>query len=290
MIDNTFQTVTEANANSATRAVYEDIKSTMGVALVNLIWRHLAVEQTVLQWSWKNLKPHYKSGAIPAAAWLLRETIAPPSLRQFTRDEWAFLNQEIEDQSVLDSVLRTYERGNAQNLIAMCYLRQCIDGFDSDAHKSVLPELTVSQRNAERADRIKTEIPPLPDWKEVSDGIRKQIYDMSAVWVPAEYKGVSPSVFRHLAHWPVTLGLFRTRICNLQDDSSDRLALVSKQAIKQAIMCASRLGPATLNLQSTADQQWLSKALDLFINGMIARGVVIVPAMRAALVHADKNQ
>ncbi len=292
MNDSTFQTVSESQASPAVSAIYSDIRSTMGVALVNLIWRHLAVEPTVIAWSWQQLKPHYTNGAIPAAAWSLREIIAPAVLSRFTSDECCQLNREIDDLSVLDAVLRTYERGNAQNLIAMCYLRRCIEPCGAIARPSTMPDLSATRRHAEQADRIETIIPPLPGWDELSGSIQQQVSEMSAVWVPSQYRSqhseIRPSVFRHLAYWPVTLGLFRLRICELQD-SADRLSVSSQQAIDRATAYADQLKPASKILLSKADQQWLSEALDLFINGMIARGVVIVPAMRAALVNVNSQ-
>ena len=112
---------------------------------------------------------------------------------------------------------------------------------------------------------------------------------MSSVWVPVVYKGITPSVFRHLAHWPETLGLYRNRLCNLPADTHDRLKLLSNQAIDSAAIYANRLVPTgeAMPALSEADQQWLREALDLFINGMISRGVVIVPSMRALLTPTN---
>lgn len=283
MRDHTFQTVTEAQADTATCKIYTDIKSTMGVALVNLVWRHLAVKPAVLGWSWQALKPHYASGAIPAAAWQLRETLPTPTLTPFTASELHQLSHDIEDMAVVDAVLRTYERGNAQNLVAMCHLRSLITSGSTTA--DIALTLNTSQQQAEYADRVDITLPPLPGRSDLSNDIWSHIEVMTEVWVPAEYRGLTPSVFRHIAHWPALLKLYRERLHTLQSDSGSALPALGEQTIDLAQTQANNLGSAVENLPAlgSTDQRWLRDALDLFIHGMISRGVVIVPAMRSVL-------
>jgi hypothetical protein len=308
MNEPTFPTVTEDEADTITRQIYQDIKSTMGVALVNLVWRHLAVSPQVLQWSWQVLKPHYTGGAIQSAAWLLRESLDTPQLAPVTSDEWqyvdstpgnieadtnretsqAFKGQNISEQITnLDAVLQTYERGNAQNLIAMCYLQACLDNTIDETHR--MPALNNQQRSAEQKDRLARQIPPLPEWNGLHPVTVTTITAMTTTWVPVQYRGFTPSVFRHISYWPEFLQLYCSRLQQLHSSSSESLDSLSEQTIKHASRLARQMGPVTpaIHPLSVEDQQWLQIALTRFIEGMISRGVVIVPAMRAMLESRD---
>ena len=44
--------VTEQNAEGQVAEIYQDIRATLGVPVVNLIWRHLATFPGALEWSW----------------------------------------------------------------------------------------------------------------------------------------------------------------------------------------------------------------------------------------------
>ena len=65
-------------------AIYTDIRATLGVPVVNLIWRHLAVFPDGLPWAWESLKPLYASGAIAAEARLASaNALEKPTARHY---------------------------------------------------------------------------------------------------------------------------------------------------------------------------------------------------------------
>ena len=285
-------TVTEAEADGATAAIFADIRETMGVALVNLIWRHLAISPVALNWSWRSLKPLYASGAVPQAAWALRQTLKLPELPAFSEHDRRALGSSVNELGLIDAVLRTYERGNAQNLVALCALRLALRGpvIDPGATGRQAPGIATpaDDRGAERADRVTEVLPPLPAMAELSDAIRADIESLCEVWVPAQHRGMIPSVFRHLAHWPVLLAIYRAKL-HAQPPTSGAVADLAVAAVDEATRHASAL-VAQLGTPAALDpdtRKWLSAALDLFIDGMIGRGVVIVPAMRKILPRSE---
>jgi hypothetical protein len=292
MSNTTFATVTEAQADEATAAIFADIRDTMGIALVNLIWRHLAVSPEALSWSWRSVKPLYSSGAVPQAAWALRQTLALPELNAFSEQERRAIVDIDGELSLVDAVLRTYERGNAQNLVALCALRVALTSTVNDdpdrirKHAAAKPKTVnaVGAASADHADRITEALPPLPAMADLSAKIRVDIESLAEVWVPAQHRGMIPSVFRHLAHWPRLLAIYRNKLHTLAG-TPQSVAELAVQAINEATCHATPLvaqldPPAALNLHT---QHWLGGALDLFIDGMIGGGVVIVPAMRKVL-------
>lgn len=306
MSENTFPTITEEEADTATRSIYEDIKATMGVALVNLVWRHFAVSPRVLHWSWQALKPHYASGAVPSAARLLREALEIPQFPAITDSEWRRLQSELNSSDTdrntrqainesdvhkqaenLDAVLQTYEHGNAQNLVALCYLQACIKNSVGETSASL--KLNTPQSSAEQIEQAPKMIPPLPQWSTLDPDTVEIINAMTAVWVPDQYQVFSPSLFRHISYWPGFLRLYHSRLRQLHKSSSDSLDRLGEQATMRARKLARHMGPIATELPtlSESDQRWLQSALTLFIDGMISRGVVIVPAMRELLENFE---
>lgn len=281
------ETVTEAEADQATAMIFADIRATMGVALVNLIWRHLASSPAALTWCWQSLKPLYASGVVPQAAWTLRDALALPQLSAFNQEDRRALGNDVKSLGVIDAVLRTYERGNAQNLVALCALRQKLaqtpNAAVSDSRQRAKLRALEESRE-ELADRITEPLPPLPSMNELSASVRADIESLAAIWVPEDRRGLIPSVFRHLAHWPAVLTIYRDKLQALQDESMSMAAFAAaaiEQATAHAGPLGGQLGDATPLDAPT--QRWLNDALDLFIDGMIGYGVVIVPAMRKVL-------
>ena len=68
--------ITEQNAEGRVAEIYQDIRFTLGVPVVNLIWRHLATLPGALEWSWASVKPLYREKIIHAEASALRRCMA----------------------------------------------------------------------------------------------------------------------------------------------------------------------------------------------------------------------
>ncbi|MGB1006333.1 MAG: hypothetical protein ACPGVX_04115, partial [Thalassobaculaceae bacterium] len=56
--------IPEAEATGDTAALFADIRATLGLPVVNLVWRHLATIPGGLPWTWDQVKPFYVSGAV----------------------------------------------------------------------------------------------------------------------------------------------------------------------------------------------------------------------------------
>ena len=215
-----------------------------------------------------------------------------------TVQEQSELQHELKDAAVIDAVLRTYERGNAQNLIALCYLQRCLDSLrtpetDRSANNAaanpvgdpVSMTLNADQKARERADGVFGPLPNLPAMETLPQEIQSLIARSAEIWVPAAFKGLTPSVFRHLSWWPGLLELYKDRLVAIEHNSVAEISLLSEQALKTASHHAlwQAKPDAGLHALSHSDADWLDEVLDVFINGMLSRGVVIVPTLRAIL-------
>src|SRR5437879_9552260 len=82
---------------------------TVGVRVVNLVWRHLATIDGALPWAWRAVRPLYLEGIADQAATRFRETMVLPTLRDFAGP----------DPKSVDDVLASYDHSNTVNLLAL---------------------------------------------------------------------------------------------------------------------------------------------------------------------------
>ena len=63
-----FPAIAEAAATGQTAQLFADIRATVGVRVVNLVWRHLATVDGALPWAWAAVKPLYFHGMADSPA------------------------------------------------------------------------------------------------------------------------------------------------------------------------------------------------------------------------------
>ncbi len=56
--------IAEADATGEIADLYGDIRQSLGMPFVNLVWRNLASVPGGLKWSWTTMKPLYQQGAV----------------------------------------------------------------------------------------------------------------------------------------------------------------------------------------------------------------------------------
>ena len=82
-----FPAVAEAAATGETAALFADIRATVGVRVVNLVWRHLATIEGALPWAWAAVKPLYVQGIADQAAIRFRESMELPELESLAGEQ-----------------------------------------------------------------------------------------------------------------------------------------------------------------------------------------------------------
>jgi hypothetical protein len=114
--------ISEASATGAVAEIFSDIRTVLGVEVVNLIWRHLATIPDALPWAWGMLRPLYADGTIRAEAQALHTRIALPHLPPFPHDLLAAVGLGGDDLASIRNILAAYDRTNAMALIALSAL------------------------------------------------------------------------------------------------------------------------------------------------------------------------
>ena len=195
--------------------IYADIKETLNVDVVNLIWRHLATIQSALPWVWSALKPIYKSGAAEAAAADLAHNLQLPNIATLPSSILRVVGVSEADKSIVCGILDTYNRSNTLNLVALSALM----GQPS------LEAVTIPKR---KIPKIQVPIPALPDLDAMEPDVLNLVLEISKLGANPKDR-IIPSMYRHLSFWPGFLAVAWSLISPL--DSNGRIKLLIEEAL-----------------------------------------------------------
>lgn len=266
--------ITEAKAEGRTAAIFADIRETLSVEVVNLVWRYLATMPGALEWAWGELKPLYHGAAVAPAAGI-RGSLALPNVTAFSIDTLAAAGVDQNARGNIRDILDSYYHTNALALIALSSLLARHDG--SPAHTETAaraPEhLTGSQA-------VRAKLPRLTPLSELDPSVARLIVELNSFGEDKDPALVA-SMYRHLSHWPAYLALVRTMLAPLQSsgqlqslvDAARRTGQVQGMAL--APLLAGSKPPAAAAADALA-------AVRRFVEHPIARMTGICALMRQA--------
>lgn len=266
-------TITEAEATGEIADLYTEIRAGLGVPVVNLIWRHLAVIPGGLPWAWNSVKPLYETGAIASEAAALRSGITISPGRGLSSDAINVIGLSPDDTARIIMVLDSYERSNAMNLLSLSALYARLDGRQNvDATR-------VGQSNPGKA--VEGQMPKLLSLDEMSADTRQVVLALNEFGART---AIMPSMYRHLAHWPGFLALLHVYLATI--DADGRLEAMMQQILSDAAAKAEHLAGALAEPEAklSADSEArVRQALENFIDGPLVKMVAIVACIRAAM-------
>ena len=228
----------EAEAPPDIAAIYAALRKATGVPLVNLIWRHLATLPGVLPWAWAAVRPALEDGSLQAARTRLGAALPLPPLAPVDAAAWKAAGLAPELRSQVLGLVETYNRGNLSNLILLTALRRALEGVPPATRPPVAAEPAAPEGDL-------APVPPLPVLAALAPETRAQVQDLAARH--GGEKGVIPSLYLHLAHWPPVLAALPGWIGPLLEPAT--LASGRSAAIRLATVEAdglrARLAPVT---------------------------------------------
>lgn len=254
-----FPAVAEGAATGRTSELFADIRATIGVKVVNLVWRHLATMDDALNWTWGAVKPLYLRGMVDVAALQFRETMVLPRLGSLAGEELASV----------DAVLASYDHSNTMNLFALgamvAWLRGGAAGSEApkEGARLLAPEVVLPM--------LASEGDVLPDvWQRV---LRLNKFG------DRDEPLILASMYRHLAHAPTFLERLEPWLASAQSDGS----LVKAIAVNRAAAQEKAAVLATaISAQHPRDADAIESALSAFLDHAIGKMVTICRAVRVA--------
>jgi hypothetical protein len=270
--------ITEAEATGATAALYRDIRATLGVPVVNLIWRHLATFPGALPWAWHALKPLYDRGAIQSQAFALRQGLAVPVCPGLSSATLAAIGLSATDLESITTVLGSYERSNSMNMIALATLATHLEG----AAPANAPGAHLS---APKEPALDGTMPTLPALDDMAPNVRELVEALS---VFGGVDAILPTMYRHLAHWPGYLALIHVLLAPVAQDGrlADMIKAAKTEGRQRAATLALELSddqaPAAAPIDKTTRTAVLAAA-NQFTNGPLAKMIAVVAIIQAAM-------
>lgn len=254
-----FPAIAEAAATGETAALFADIRATVGVRVVNLVWRHLATIDGALPWAWEAVKPIYLRGMADRATVRFRENMSVPALASLAGPQ----------PKSVDDVLASYDHSNTINLFALGALVAWLRGEtagegDPESGPRLPPPDVALPKLASEGDI------PADTWQRV---LRLNRFgDRAAPLILA-------SMYRHLAYAPAFLERLEAVLAPAQADGSLVRAIAAnrRQAYESARVLARAIAARRPPFASPVEA-----SVSAFVDHAIGKMVTICRAIRTA--------
>ncbi len=277
--------IVEAEASGDTAALFADIRATLRVPVVNLIWRHLATIPGALPWAWATLKPLHDAGTLAAEAETMNaglkvpsEIVAPGAL---SGEVLTAIGLSPTDIDQIDMILQSYGRSNTINIISVCVLSACLG---SPAQREVSSPVDQNSRVGHRPP-IGGTMPMLISPDEMAPDTRALIDALNDI---GGRRAILPTMYRHLAHWPGYLKLVHDTLAPCDRDG--RLEGLIIGILADSRSRAAPLGAAISKPSHTleaSERDTVATALTAFAEGPLCKMIAIVAILNAAASPAQ---
>jgi hypothetical protein len=258
-VNEPFPAIAEASATGETADLFNDIRATVGVRVVNLVWRHLATLDGALPWAWRAVKPLYLGGIADQAVLRFRQTMTVPTLGSLTGAEPASV----------DAVLASYDHSNTVNLFALGALVAWLRG---ESAREGTPE------QGPRLPAPDVALPKLESEADVSPETWQLVLRLNRFGDRPEPL-ILASMYRHLAHAPAFLKRLETALTPVQANGSlDRAIAANRNAARERARVLAR----AISADRPALASEIEAGVSAFVDHAIGKMVTICRAIRMA--------
>ncbi len=253
-----FPAVAESAATGEIAELFADIRATVGVRVVNLVWRHLATMDGALPWAWAAVKPLYVDGIADQAVIRFRASMIVPALGSLAGGEPASV----------DDVLASYDHSNTVNLFALGSLVAWLRGDTA---------LAGSPERGPRLPAPDVTLPKLASQDDVSPETWALVLRLNRFGDARQV--ILASMYRHLAHAPDFLARIETALTPADRDGSLVRAIEANR--RDAAARAGVLARA-IEAPPAPSANRIEASLSAFVDHAIGKMVTICHAIRAA--------
>jgi hypothetical protein len=267
------EVIAERDARGEVADIYADIRATMGLPVVNLVWRHFATLDGGLRHAWDALRPVYASGAAEQAGARLVAALELPRLPAVPPVVLAGVGVDAAAHPLVLAVLDSYNRGNALNLCALSALL---------AAPPTAPDAAPGQPAA-ALPAPAVPIPPMPELEDMAPAVRALVWQVNTLGRPAGDR-ILASAWKHLALWPGALSLCWALLAPLQHDG--RLAAAIAHTRTESLAEAARLAAICGGDPAAPGAAAVRRVAAEFVQRVIVRMVPAALMLRRALPDA----
>ncbi|PJE11149.1 MAG: hypothetical protein CK429_18130 [Mycobacterium sp.] len=203
--------VGEAEATGHIAELYEDIRTTLGMSFVNLVWRHLAAIPGGLDWTWATMKPLYANGAVYSEADALRAAPQLPPVPRFPTAALRSIGIDADHETTIRATLSGYDRGNPLNTVAFCAVLARLHGATPPPCPPVRPPT--------RPASAPPVLSPL-NFDQMPAHVAELVRSVNLIGARGPGRALQVSLPRNLARWPGMLVLYYAVLQPLHDSGS----------------------------------------------------------------------
>lgn len=272
------EVISERDARGEIADIYADIRATMGLPVVNLVWRHFATLDGGLRHAWDALRPVYACGAAEQAGARLVAALELPRLPAVSPAVLAGAGVDAAAHALVLAVLDSYNRGNALNLCALSALL---------AAPGTAPDAASAQPAAEVPAAPVVSIPPMPELEDMTPVVRSLVWQVNTLGQP-DGDRILASAWKHLSLWPGALSLCWALLAPLQHDG--RLAAAIAHTRKESLAEAARLAALCGGDPAAPAAGAVRRVAGEFVQRAIVRMVPAGLLLRRALPDAPAGQ
>lgn len=252
--------IPETEARGRVAEVYEEIRRTLGLPVVNLVYRHLAVEPTQLDAAWGELRPNLTAAAARSAARRLVDAAAVRRVVAVPPSAAAAIGVDAPRAAFVRATLDAYARANSLNLLGMqALLHGC--GGTADAADAEEPPVAAA-------------ILPLADMSALPASTLALLDEMSAALVGDDEPRLVPSLLRHFAGDPALLALLWTALRPAAGALTARRAAVAAEARALAGRLPHPVSPVTDPVLRATAAQFAAAMSAMLVTGEAIRAAL----------------
>ncbi len=212
--------IAEHEATGAVAETFDDIKATLGIPVVNLIWRHLATIDGGLDWAWGAAKPIYASGQAARSAQTLFDRLPVAMPEPLAPGALQAVGVTAGDLATIRAVAAGYNRGNGLNLLALGAL-------------VVPPAGPVPGGGGSAAEEASAPIPRVLSEGDVPPHVWELVLALNRFGSRPD-EPILATMYRHLAYWPGLLALMHAGFAPLEADGRLRAATATTRSMAMA--------------------------------------------------------
>ena len=283
--------VPERDATGEVAELYADIRETLGLPVVNLIWRHFATLDGGLAWAWGTLRPLYTAGDVHAAGGRLLTGLALPALPRVPDTVLAGAGVDPSLRPTLCAVLDTYDRGNALNICALSALlatapcAPASGGTGQPPSRGAVPPAADGRAARRHApgDGLPPPpgaVPPVPELSDLPPAVRDLVWTANTLG-QAPGDATLATLWRHLAIWPGALSVAWSLLAPL--DADGRLRAANADTVRRARAEAAALAAGRPAAPEPPAAAAVRRAAEHFVQHVIGRMIPAGLLLRGAL-------
>ena len=265
--------IAEADATGEIADLYGDIRQSLGMPFVNLVWRNLASVPGGLKWSWTTMKPLYQQGAVYLEARQLRDSQTLPPIPTLPRAVLRAVGVDADGEVSIRAAIEGYDRGNPLNIVTFSALMSRLRGEEPTAPP---PEPVA----AEPEPPVDGETPKLLNFDQMDPVTADMVRAVNLLGARGHAREVQVSLPRNLAHWPGFLSLYWTILSPLHDDG--RLATCIDAVLEDGRERGARMAAALGDTPEPSEEtrQGVLESLENLVPNAMGRMIPVVSLLK----------